>query len=104
MIAIKIVKKMKMTLKEIVKDRNTKFVDVRTVMEFNTGHISSALNIPLDQFHHRYNEIEGLNSTPIVFYCRSGNRSGQAVSYLLQKGIKNIYNGGAMIDLEYQLN
>ncbi len=93
-----------MTLREIVKDPSTKFVDVRSVMEFNSGHINGAVNIPLDQFQFRYNEINGLGNEPIVFYCRSGNRSGQAVSYLMQMGIKNIYNGGAIDDVQFYLN
>ncbi|HCT24025.1 MAG TPA: rhodanese-like domain-containing protein, partial [Chitinophagaceae bacterium] len=29
-------------------------------------------------------------------YCRSGNRSGQAVGYLQQQGFTNIYNGGSL--------
>src|SRR5688572_18011985 len=73
-----------MTLKEIAKNPTTKFVDVRSVGEFNMEHVTGALNIPLDQFQNRYNEIEGLGNTPVVFYCRSGNRSGQAVGYLRQ--------------------
>jgi len=93
-----------MTLKEIAKNPHTKFVDVRSVGEFNMEHVKSAVNIPLDQFQNRYNEIEGLGDTPVVFYCRSGNRSGQAVGYLRQLGIDNIYNGGALEDLQYYLN
>jgi len=93
-----------MTLKEIAKNPTTKFVDVRSVGEFNMEHVTGALNIPLDQFQNRYNEIEGLGDTPVVFYCRSGNRSGQAVGYLRQLGIDNIYNGGALEDLQYYLN
>jgi rhodanese-related sulfurtransferase len=93
-----------MTLKEIIKDPATKFVDVRTVIEFGSGHIHGALNIPLDQFQHRYTEIKDLGKSPIVFYCRSGNRSGQAVSWLQQMGIKNIYNGGGLEDVQCHLN
>lgn len=93
-----------MTLKEVIKDPATIFVDVRTVTEFSSGHIDGALNIPLDQFQYRYKEIDGLGKTPIVFYCRSGNRSGQAVSWLQQMGIKNIYNGGGLEDVQYLLN
>ena len=90
--------------KEILKDRATKFVDVRTNTEFNTGHINGAINIPLDQFQKRYTEIDGLGQSPVVIYCRSGNRSGQAVAYLLQKGIKNVYNGGGLDDIQFNLN
>jgi len=93
-----------MTIKEIVKSPNTKFVDVRSAGEFNMEHVNGALNIPLDQFQNRYHEIEGLGDIPVVFYCRSGNRSGQAVGYLRQLGIDNIYNGGALEDVQYYLN
>jgi phage shock protein E len=93
-----------MTLKEIAKNSSTKFVDVRSEMEFRMGHVRGAVNIPLDQFQQRYKEIKGLGETPVVFYCHSGNRSGQAVSYLRQMGIDNIYNGGALEDLQYYLN
>ena len=101
---LKIIKQMIMTLKEIVKNATTKFVDVRSEMEFKMGHIKGAVNIPLDQFQHRYVEIKGLGQDPVVFYCRSGNRSGQAVTYLRQRGFDNIYNGGAMEDVQYSLN
>ena len=90
--------------KEILKDQATKFVDVRTNTEFNTGHINGAVNIPLDQFQRRYTEIDGLGQSPVVIYCRSGNRSGQAVAYLLQKGIKNVYNGGGLDYIQFNLN
>ena len=90
--------------KEILKDRATKFVDVRTNTEFKAGHVNGAINIPLDQFQKRYPEIDELGQTPVVIYCRSGNRSGQAVAYLLQKGIKNVYNGGGLEDIQYYLN
>lgn len=90
--------------KEILKDRATKFVDVRTNTEFNAGHINGAINIPLDQFQKRHTEIDRLGQSPVVIYCRSGNRSGQAVAFLVQKGIKNVYNGGGLEDIQYYLN
>lgn len=93
-----------MTLKEVTRNSTTKFVDVRSAVEFNAGHVKGAVNIPLDQFQQRYKEIKGLGEIPVVFYCRSGNRSGQAVSYLRQVGIDHIYNGGALEDLQYYLN
>jgi len=93
-----------MTLKEVATNPKTKFVDVRSAIEFNMEHLKGAVNIPLDQFQNRYNEIEGLGDTPVVFYCRSGNRSGQAVAYLRHLGIDNIHNGGALEDLQHYLN
>jgi phage shock protein E len=36
---------------------------------------------------------------PIIAYCRSGNRSGMAVSMLKQAGITDVINGGGLDDL-----
>jgi phage shock protein E len=36
---------------------------------------------------------------PIIAYCRSGNRSGIAVSMLKQACIVDVMNGGALDDL-----
>lgn len=93
-----------MTLKEIARGVTTEFVDVRSEMEFKTGHVKGAVNIPLDQLQNRYKEIKGLGETPVVFYCRSGNRSGQAVAYLKQMEIDNIYNGRALEEVQKYLN
>lgn len=82
-----------MDIIEIIKGEKTAFVDVRSTAEYSSGHIEGAKNIPLDQIPFRTEEIESLGS-PIVFYCLSGGRSGQAVSFLKQKGFDNIYNGG----------
>jgi phage shock protein E len=91
------------SLKEIVKDRNAVFVDVRTPQEFEEGHIDAARNIPLDQLMGRLDELQGING-PIVLYCRSGNRSGMALHILKAEGFKNLYNGGGIEDMRYMLN
>ena len=77
----------------IYTNRNT-FVDVRTSVEFNTGHIPGAINIPLDQIPKRWEEIKNAK-TPIIVYCLSGGRSEQAMRFLQEKGINDIINGGA---------
>lgn len=90
-----------MTLHELVKNPTTKFVDVRSEMEYNLGHLKGAMNIPLDQLQRRYHELTKFGGSPLVFYCRTGNRSGQAVGFLHQMGFKNLYNGGALEELEF---
>ena len=92
------------TLKEIAKNPATQFVDVRSTLEYSTGHLKGAVNIPLDQLPVRTAEIKGLGSSPVIFYCRSGNRSGMAVSMLQQQGIGNIYNGGSLEEVQFLLN
>ncbi len=63
-------------------------IDVRTVDEYNTGHITNAVNIPLDQI-----ETVGYdkNST-IIVYCQSGIRSKEAVEKLANLGYTSLYN------------
>jgi len=38
-------------------------------------------------------------SRPIVVFCRSGNRSGQAAQYLQAQGVDEIFNGGGFQDV-----
>ena len=73
-------------------------VDVRSKGEFLQGHFPGASNIPLDQVINQIEDFREMD-TPIVVYCRSGNRSGMAVSILKQHGINEVYNGGALEDL-----
>ena len=79
--------------------KNATIVDVRTPEEFSAEHISNAFNIPLDQVAQRINEFRDMPK-PIVAYCRSGNRSGIAVSILIQNGIRDAINGGGIDDLK----
>jgi len=70
-------------------------IDVRTPEEFASGHISGAVNIPLDQIGNRISEIP--QDKPIVLYCRSGNRSNQAAAILEKAGLTGIYDLGGVI-------
>lgn len=91
-------------LKELIKDPSVKFIDVRSASEFNAEHVSGAVNIPLDQLSARSGEIESFGKAPVIFYCRSGNRSGMAVGFLQQLGYTNVYNGGSIDYLKLLLN
>ncbi len=64
-------------------------LDVRTVEEWQTGHIPGATLIPLDQLEARAGELPG--NLPILIYCRSGNRSGQALTILEELGFSDLY-------------
>ena len=86
---------------ELIND-NTTIVDVRTPEEYAVEHIPSAINIPLDQVAQRINEFKEMPQ-PIIVYCRSGNRSGIAVSILKQNGIVDAVNGGGLNDLKQNM-
>lgn len=93
-----------MKLKEIIKDPSAKIVDVRTEQEYAMAHLQNAINIPLDKIAVNVERIKSFNALAIIFYCRSGNRSGQAVNYLRQLGLLHVYDGGSIEDMNYLLN
>jgi rhodanese-related sulfurtransferase len=72
---------------------------VRTPGEFNEGHIEGAQLIDFQSGNFE-NEIAALDkSKTYAVYCRSGNRSGQAVKVMREAGFKNLYNlNGGVID------
>lgn len=74
-------------------------LDVRTPGEFAEGHIEGARLIDFQSGNFE-NEIAALdkNATYAV-YCRSGNRSGQAVKVMQEAGFTNVFNmNGGVID------
>jgi phage shock protein E len=87
-----------MNLQQIMEHPQVTVVDVRTVEEFEMGHYPGAQNMPLHRIPYLMDDIKHM-SKPIVFYCRSGNRSGQAVAYLRQHGFESIYNGGGLEEM-----
>lgn len=72
-------------------------VDVRTPGEFMGGHVEGSINIPLQEIQERLEEVKALPQ-PIILCCASGNRSGQATSFLKSQGIDCI-NGGSWMDV-----
>lgn len=73
-------------------------VDVRTVAEYEDGHVPGSLNIVLDTIPERIEEIKALGDS-IIAVCRSGARSGQAANFLTDKGL-DIINGGPWQDVD----
>ena len=74
-------------------------LDVRTPEEFSEGYIEGAQNI--DFYREDFKtEIDFLDMKfTYAVYCRSGNRSGQAVKILHDAGFQTVYNlEGGVID------
>jgi len=71
-------------------------IDVRTPEEFASGHINGSVNIPVEEMQGRLDEIPG--DTPIVVYCRSGNRSATAARILTEAGYAPVYDLGGIND------
>lgn len=91
------------SLKELVNSPETLIVDVRSPWEFDMEHIPGAKNIPLEEIASSLTIFKKAGK-PVVLYCRSGNRSGMAVSILKQQGLTDVYNGGGLGDVQFLLN
>ena len=77
-------------------------LDVRTENEYKTGHIDGSVNISLGTIRERYIELD--SSKTYITCCSHGLRSVKVETILKEKGFKNVYNGGAWIDLEKIVN
>ncbi|MDV7103783.1 rhodanese-like domain-containing protein [Vibrio sp. TH_r3] len=78
-------------------EQGAMLIDVRTAEEFKQQHIKGAINQPLNNINFAFNDID--KNQPIVVYCRSGNRSGQAKRILTSLGFKNVHNAGGLSEL-----
>ncbi len=75
-------------------------LDVRRPEELaESGYIDGMVNIPLDEEQSRLSEIRA--DIPVVVYCRSGNRSGQASVILADAGYE-VYDLGGIDEWQEQ--
>ena len=81
-----------MNIQELINDKATTIVDVRTEAEFLEGNVYGSINIPLNEVADRIDELRGMQ--PLVLCCLSGGRSGQATDFLKAQGCDDVYNGG----------
>lgn len=68
------------------RDGSVKLLDVRTVREYENGHIDGFVNIPVDELRERLNELD--KNMPIYVICQSGLRSYIAVRILTGSGFE----------------
>ena len=76
-------------------------LDVRTLSEYESGHIEDAVLLPLDQVNEKASEVIPDLEKIYYVYCRSGNRSATAAQLLVDMGYENIYDLGGIIDWPY---
>lgn len=72
-------------------------LDVRTPEEFASGHAEIAKNLPLQDIESgTLPEVD--KNQKVYLYCRSGNRSAQAVTLLKESGFTDIQDLGGLED------
>ena len=80
------------TFQKLMDKKGAQLVDVRTAEEYGEAHIPEATNYDFygDNFEQQLMTLDP--GKPVLLYCRSGNRSGQALEMLKERGFKEVYN------------
>ena len=73
-------------------------LEVRTLEEWNEGHVEGSKHIVLTVIPLELEQIKSWEK-PVIAVCRSGARSGQAAQFLSNNGIDTI-NGGPWQNVE----
>jgi len=71
---------------------DTILLDVRSIQEYNEGHITGAINIPEYEILSKSSNILQNKNAKIIVYCASGSRSKKAIKTLKKLGYENLYN------------
>jgi rhodanese-related sulfurtransferase len=88
-------------LKALV-ENGAQIVDVRSVPEYQSGHIKNSLNIPLPDIAANLSKIK--KDKPIITCCASGMRSASAKTLLKSKGYSEVHNGGGWMNLQQKIS
>jgi phage shock protein E len=73
-------------------------LDVRTPEEVAAGSIKNSINIDFRKENFKSEILKLAKNATYKLYCRSGNRSGQALQLMKELGFKNLQNLGSLED------
>ncbi len=91
-------------LKDWMEQENPPLVlDVRTPEEFKQAHIPGSKLLPVQQLPAKLNELASYTDEPVVVYCASGARSGQAARFLAKNGFNEVYDMGGIFSWPYKV-
>jgi len=80
------------------------WIDVRTLEEFESGHIEQAFHIPHGEIANRISEVTSNKEAVIHLYCKSGGRAARAKSALEDIGFTHVLNNGDYEELKKTIN
>ena len=73
-----------------IQDTDYILVDVRTIEEFESGHIQDAINFDFYSESFQKEILSFDKNSSIILYCRTQNRSTKTANYLKENGYKEI--------------
>lgn len=81
----------------------TIWLDVRTLSEYESGHIEGAIHLPHTNVTEQASSLLPNKDDEILVYCRSGGRAGKAETLLKKLGYSNVKNIGGLADAKKRL-
>ena len=84
--------------KNIMSTQKAIVVDVRSLEEYNEGHIPNAISVPLETIENEAETKLKNKDDLILVYCRSGRRIREAALRLIEKGYTNVIDFGGIQD------
>ena len=83
---------------QLVNGKNGVFLDIRDRREFDRGHITGAINIPILELQSRISELENFKENPIIVVCKMGQSAGPTTKTLKSEGFQGArkLSGGMM--------
>ena len=85
-------------MKILSEDPNAKLLDCRFPKDYEMRHIPGAIHFPLEAaVGDNFEKIPNKDDI-LITYCGDGNRGGLTAKVLVEKGYKNVYTMGGIID------
>lgn len=88
--------------KAMIDAGNVVIVDVRTLEEYEQGHIENAILLPDTEIGEKAEKLLPDKDAVLLVYCRSGRRSEAAARELDKMGYTGVYDFGGLIDWPYE--
>lgn len=86
----------------MINKENALVLDIREKKDFDSGHLSSAINIPYAKLASRIDELDEHKERPIILVCKSGQTVGVAGKMLREKGFNAMRLSGGMMEWSNQ--
>ncbi len=75
---------------QFINQRQAQILDIRTVEEFNAGHIPNSKHLPLSELDSGLKQAKIDSNKPIILVCLSGNKANTALAKLKKAGCKDV--------------
>ncbi|WP_271271422.1 rhodanese-like domain-containing protein [Aliamphritea hakodatensis] len=87
----------------LINKENAVILDIRPKKEYDTGHITHAIHIPVNELDTRMTEINKHKDKPVIVVCNLGQTAGAATKKLMTAGFSNVVKlSGGMTEWKAQ--